>query len=810
MDWDSFKTPLNKSRLDVSSSSIPSSIRSNAVKRDSLAAELERDPQLSSAKRHQRAQVFSSTISHASLERQLLAAQTAKLQLETKLREKELLVERLERDRRYFADREKEEREEKEREREGYEQAKKAADQETRTLRLTLSSLREELADLQDTHTSLTRTTSQTIASQKTQISSLTHEVTLLADQHASFKLLAEDRGAQLSALQAAYDDLLSSTEKESRLAQDEESLRVVREEMARQAGYVRNLETSNARMKKELGVLRERSTSVEVLREEKRGLERRIAMLEELRTKVVQLQAEVDAGRREREAWASAATSSSSPAASADKPGDTPISITQTLSELRLAHARLLEEHGATSALLRQRETQLKEYEEREGQAKKALAALEQNLRAARDKIARKETRALLAEREVSFLQALVASYNAEEAHLASSSSQEQGQAHVIDEAKNTRIQQLETLLKDYKETNEKLWEEVDALGGKAALQGRQGNEGSAEGEGEGAQGDRKVKVIEELEKERKERKELEERKPPLPHLPPPTTPLTPSSLGLTTLESTTQTYLTQIDTLEQTLFELRGEIAGGRHVPPGVRVLSMKGNPEEEWFGLRQAAMDRLKGENEALMRRLRELEEVAAAAANLSSSSKGADGEGGGGAGGDGQEEGEGDGEGARKNGKNVEELVPRESWELVNREKMELEDQLKQKEKRLLRLQQVFASKSAEFREAIASILGLKLAFYPNGQVRVTSMYDLSASFVFQPASRSSASSSSSNAGGTMQLIAQGEGGPQDLPSLMQYWVEKEQCIPGFLASVTLECWEGYKRTREGEEGWMVEG
>ncbi|KAF9562386.1 hypothetical protein CPC08DRAFT_749502 [Agrocybe pediades] len=789
MDRDSFKTPLNKSRLDVSSSSIPSSIRSNAVKRDSLAAELERDPQLSSAKRHQRAQVFSSTISHASLERQLLAAQTAKLELETKLREKELLVERLERDRRYFADREKEEREEKEREREGYEQAKKAADQETRTLRLTLSSLREELADLQDTHTSLTRTTSQTIASQKTQISSLTHELSLLSSQHDSFKLLAEDRGAQLSALQAAYDDLLASTEKESRLVQDEESLRVVREEMARQAGYVRNLEASNARMKKELGVLRERSTSVEVLREEKRGLERRIAMLEELRTKVVQLQAEVDAGRREREAWASAATSSSSPAASADKPGDTPISITQTLSELRLAHARLLEEHGATSALLRQRETQLKEYEEREGQAKKALAALEQNLRAARDKIARRETRALLAEREVSFLQALVASYNAEEAHLSSSSSQEQGQAHVIDEAKNTRIQQLETLLKNYKETNEKLWEEVDALGGKAALQGRQGKEGGNGDADAGEEGDAKVKVMEELEKERKERKDLEER--------------------LTTLESTTQTYLTQIDTLEQTLFELRGEIAGGRHVPLGVRVLSMKGNPEEEWFGLRQAAMDRLKGENEALMRRLKELEEAAAAAANLSSSSKGADGEGGGGAGGDGQEEGEGDGEGARKNGKKVEELVPRESWELVNREKMELEDQLKQKEKRLLRLQQVFASKSAEFREAIASILGLKLAFYPNGQVRVTSMYDLSASFVFQPASRSSASSSSSNAGGTMQLIAQGEGGPQDLPSLMQYWVEKEQCIPGFLASVTLECWEGYKRTREGEGG-MVEG
>lgn len=137
MNGDPFKTPLNRARLD--------GIRpTTAAKRDSLAAELERgmiifvykvtspsnhpsnhaDPQLSTAKRQQRAQVFTSSISHANLERQLLAAQTSKLELETKLREKELLVERLERDRRWFADREKEEREEKDRERETHEEEK--------------------------------------------------------------------------------------------------------------------------------------------------------------------------------------------------------------------------------------------------------------------------------------------------------------------------------------------------------------------------------------------------------------------------------------------------------------------------------------------------------------------------------------------------------------------------------------------------------------------------------------------------------------------------------------------------------------
>ena len=46
-------------------------------------------------------------------------------------------------------------------------------------------------------------------------------------------------------------------------------------------------------------------------------------------------------------------------------------------------------------------------------------------------------------------------------------------------------------------------------------------------------------------------------------------------------------------------------------------------------------------------------------------------------------------------------------------------------------------QIFTSKSAEFREAVAPILGVKLVFYPNGQVRVTSQFDLNAAFVFQP-------------------------------------------------------------------------
>jgi hypothetical protein len=57
---------------------------------------------------------------------------------------------------------------------------------------------------------------------------------------------------------------------------------------------------------------------------------------------------------------------------------------------------------------------------------------------------------------------------------------------------------------------------------------------------------------------------------------------------------------------------------------------------------------------------------------------------------------------------------------------------------------------------------------------------------------------------------MQLVAQGEGGPQELPQLMRNWVQIEQRIPCFLASVTLECYddEWRREVREGTVGGLA--
>jgi mitotic spindle assembly checkpoint protein MAD1 len=89
--------------------------------------------------------------------------------------------------------------------------------------------------------------------------------------------------------------------------------------------------------------------------------------------------------------------------------PSNTPVSVTQTLSQLRLTHARLLEEHGVTVALLRQREADVHEADRRVSEVDDTVIALEADIRDLKDQVERREQRVILADREVGFLQALV-----------------------------------------------------------------------------------------------------------------------------------------------------------------------------------------------------------------------------------------------------------------------------------------------------------------------------------------------------------------------------------------------------------------
>lgn len=676
-------------------------------------AELERDPQHSTAKRQQRSQAFSSTMAHASLERQLLAAQTGKAEAEAKLRDRESYIETLEQDRRFLAEREQAEREEKERERTSSEEERRKAEADLRSLRESLATLRDKHIETEEEYSALKRSYTQLSASQSSQTASLMHRNNELEQEIAEYKALVEGKEATVRALQQKLDDLECPNAAPSNRHDEDQSWVVIRDELHRQAAHMRSLEATNAKLNAELGRYKDRHANIEILREEKHILERKVAVTEELRERVVLLEAQVEAARRERREWANKSA----------EPGmqsDSSLSLVQSLSDLRLTHARLFEEHGATVAALSSREAELIKTQEMLSEAQSTIGSLQEEVSALIAKVTRREQRAQLAERETGFLRALVASYAAEGVRDAAEQ----------DNPLLQRVKQLEQSLNDYKALNSTLQEALDGVDADATVDG--------------------------IRRSRKElTRELERQK----------SAAVEASKALEEARETINAHAHKVENLEQTLWELRGNIGAGIHVPPGMRVVCLRDNPAQQWKDLRQSVLDRLKNENDALIRRLRELESKTTVVESEALISKGDD-------------------------------LIPKESWDVLDNEKKELEEMVKQKEKRLLRLQQVFAAKSAEFREAITSILGFKLAFYPNGQVRLTSIYDLSASFVFQPQNQGHAD------GARMQLVAQGEGGPQDLPQLMDYWVGEEQCIPGFLASVTLECYDRSKREGGG--------
>jgi mitotic spindle assembly checkpoint protein MAD1 len=171
-------------------------------------------------------------------------------------------------------------------------------------LRNSIATLREEHADLKDAHESLSRQTSQSSIAQRAQISTLTRQVSSLEAELVEARRITEERVASLAEMQDELDALSAEQEKSIRQDAETETWGVLREELSRQAVFLRTLETQNAKLTTEVNMLRERNTSVEVLKEKNRELERKLVGADQARESVIRLEAELNAARKEREEW--------------------------------------------------------------------------------------------------------------------------------------------------------------------------------------------------------------------------------------------------------------------------------------------------------------------------------------------------------------------------------------------------------------------------------------------------------------------------------------------------------------------------
>ncbi|KAK0552129.1 coiled-coil domain-containing protein mad1 [Tilletia horrida] len=219
----------------------------------------------------------------------------------------------------------------------------------------------------------------------------------------------------------------------------------------------------------------------------------------------------------------------------------------------------------------------------------------------------------------------------------------------------------------------------------------------------------------------------------------------------------------------------------------------------PASEHFAVRTAQLEALKKENEDLLKRLDEVNSVAAAAPLPPTSADSA-------AATNGEqdtaaESGAGSGAGA---------LVPRQVVENFKKDIQDLNKSIQAKDKAMLRLKQVFNKKATEFREVIQSLFGYKIRFLENGKVKLSSVYALSSkgrgtNIIFQ---------SHANNTAQMQLLlgdgdVEGAGGLKDLQWLKEYWLgEERHNVPCFLAALSKELYEAVTRV-EKRSAWRME-
>ena len=138
------------------------------------------------------------------------------------------------------------------------------------------------------------------------------------------------------------------------------------------------------------------------------------------------------------------------------------------------------------------------------------------------------------------------------------------------------------------------------------------------------------------------------------------------------------------------------------------------------------------------------------------------------------------------------------VPRATLAAARAETEELRRAVADREKRMLRLKQIWAAKALEFREAVASILGWKMDFMPNGRVRVSS--------VFYDGNGGDGDEDDDDDEHANSIVFDGEngtmkvsGGPQsafarEIKDLIAFWVEGRKEVPCFLAAMTLEFYD----------------
>lgn len=576
------------------------------------------------------------------------------------------------------------------------------------------------------------------------------HQLQELESKHStlekSFSDIQADLGLKSSALKNAQDQLTKKESEAGHLesevlklkaqAGDADTLAVIKKELSDQVSHIRRLETTNREQSTELKNFRRMYKAIEVVEEEKRALEAKISITEDVRRELREAQLQRQILEDEKKAWTSYLQSQSDVGGQAEF--DSPEALARALVKERLETASLTDKLGAIQPELLEKDEIINSLEEECSRANAELGRLRSSGGGGSESRAkaRLERQRALAVKEVEYLREQLRTFDSEE--LTYTENQ-------FDEQKKKRIQNLESLVDQYRA-------ELQTLN--SDLSKREGSQPpttpSLKRPREDEQDDRLGQLTR---KNRSLQDSLSN--------------LQTTNGQLTTDLNATKTQLSSLQQSSQT------------------RILALRSNPTSDLEAIKMSDLENLKKENAALLSRLLPsssppppvsqppstdptFPSIPTNPSPPPSSSP-----------------------------TTKAESVPLHTLRTHQSQIRDLESQLAEKEKRMLRLKQIWSLKSQEFREAILSLLGWRVDFQPNGRFRLTSVFRPGEEGKDGGGGRGEENTSLMFDGetGTMKIC----GGPgsafgREVRGLVRFWVEERGEVPGFLAAATLQFYD----------------
>ncbi|KAI4118472.1 MAG: hypothetical protein LQ345_001500 [Seirophora villosa] len=552
------------------------------------------------------------------------------------------------------------------------------------------------------------------------------HQLQDVESKHSTLQKTLSDLRADLnmksSALQHTQERLSKKESEAGHLesenlrlkaqAGDSDTLAVIKRELSDQVAHIRRLETTNREQSAELKQFRRVYKAVEIVEEEKRDLEHKLGLMEDLRTELREAQLRRQILEDERQSWTSYLQGFQ------EAEYDSPEAVARTLMKERAETASLVERLGRIQPELSEKDYIIKNLEEEHSRCEAELEKLRSSGGGGDPRVkARLERQRALAVKEVDYLREQLRTFDSEEQTYTSNQ---------FDAQKSKRIQDLESLVDQYRQELQSLNESFAKLESQAQQPQQQQPLPSSPRKRLHDSDGHETDLLGQLSRKNRTLQDT-----------------------LSTLQTTNAQLSTDLSATRTQLHSLQQESR--------TRILSLRTNPTSTYLTMRQSEIDGLRAENQALLAQL----------VPSSPSSKPTD----------------------------PVPTVPVHSLHNARAELGALAAVVADREKRVLRLKQIWSLKSLEFREAVASLLGWRMDFLPNGRFRLTS--------IFRPGN---AGGEGEDGDGNTGLVFDGEGGTmkiaggpdsafgREVRPLVRFWVEERGEVPGFLSACTLQFYD----------------